>query len=74
MSLESLVRSWQKSEKRLSDLMEYSSLPAPLDAEKTTTLYSALREINHNKYKILTAEDPVEYQLDGLIQVNDKSR
>ena len=44
-------------------------ITGPTGCGKTTTLYSALREINHNKYKILTAEDPVEYQLDGLIQV-----
>jgi len=44
-------------------------ITGPTGCGKTTTLYSALREINHSKYKILTAEDPVEYQLDGLIQV-----
>jgi len=40
----------------------------PTGSGKTTTLYSALREINTEDTKILTAEDPVEYQIPGLIQ------
>ena len=44
-------------------------ITGPTGSGKTTTLYSALREINHEAYKILTAEDPVEYEIDGLIQV-----
>ncbi|NQU10304.1 Flp pilus assembly complex ATPase component TadA, partial [bacterium] len=36
---------------------------------KTTTLYSALREINSIESKLLTAEDPVEYDLEGIMQV-----
>ncbi|BAM04181.1 GspE/PulE family protein [Phycisphaera mikurensis] len=41
----------------------------PTGSGKTTTLYSALSELNGIKEKILTAEDPVEYDIDGLIQV-----
>lgn len=41
----------------------------PTGAGKTTTLYAALREINTIDTKILTAEDPVEYDVDGIIQV-----
>ncbi len=41
----------------------------PTGSGKTTTLYSALRELNDIETKILTAEDPVEYDIDGLIQV-----
>lgn len=41
----------------------------PTGAGKTTTLYAALREINEIDTKILTAEDPVEYDVDGIIQV-----
>jgi len=41
----------------------------PTGAGKTTTLYAALREINTVDSKILTAEDPVEYDVDGIIQV-----
>lgn len=41
----------------------------PTGSGKTTTLYSALREVNHVETKILTAEDPVEYEIDGIMQV-----
>jgi energy-coupling factor transporter ATP-binding protein EcfA2 len=37
----------------------------PTGSGKTTTLYSALRELNDRRRKILTAEDPVEYDIDG---------
>nr|MBC8289644.1 type II/IV secretion system protein [Planctomycetota bacterium] len=36
---------------------------------KTTTLYSALNELNDIETKIITTEDPIEYDIDGLIQV-----
>lgn len=41
----------------------------PTGAGKTTTLYAALRRINTIDTKLLTAEDPVEYELDGIMQV-----
>jgi type IV pilus assembly protein PilB len=41
----------------------------PTGSGKTTTLYSALAELNQTSEKILTAEDPVEYDIDGLCQV-----
>ena len=41
----------------------------PTGAGKTTTLYAALRSINTVDCKLLTAEDPVEYELDGIMQV-----
>ena len=41
----------------------------PTGAGKTTTLYAALKEINTMDSKLLTAEDPVEYDVDGIIQV-----
>uniref|UniRef100_UPI003A8D3167 GspE/PulE family protein n=1 Tax=Victivallis sp. TaxID=2049020 RepID=UPI003A8D3167 len=41
----------------------------PTGSGKTTTLYSALREVNVISDKLLTAEDPVEYEIEGLIQV-----
>ena len=41
----------------------------PTGAGKTTTLYAALKEINTIDTKLLTAEDPVEYDIDGIIQV-----
>ncbi|MCP4012253.1 MAG: Flp pilus assembly complex ATPase component [Phycisphaeraceae bacterium] len=40
----------------------------PTGSGKTTTLYAALTELNTPDRKILTAEDPVEYDIDGLIQ------
>ncbi len=41
----------------------------PTGSGKTTTLYSALRELNNPEVKIITTEDPVEYDIDGLVQV-----
>ncbi len=41
----------------------------PTGSGKTTTLYSALNELNEISEKILTVEDPVEYDIDGLVQV-----
>ncbi len=41
----------------------------PTGSGKTTTLYSALREVNEIDTKILTAEDPVEYEIEGIMQV-----
>ncbi len=41
----------------------------PTGSGKTTTLYSCLRKINTIDTKLLTAEDPVEYEIDGIIQV-----
>ena len=40
----------------------------PTGCGKTTTLYSALKELNTVETKIITTEDPVEYDIDGLIQ------
>jgi type IV pilus assembly protein PilB len=40
----------------------------PTGSGKTTTLYAALRELNQIDTKILTAEDPVEYDIHGMIQ------
>jgi len=40
----------------------------PTGCGKTTTLYAALNELNTPETKILTSEDPVEYDIDGLIQ------
>ncbi len=41
----------------------------PTGSGKTTTLYAALREVNTEDAKVLTAEDPVEYDIDGIVQV-----
>lgn len=42
----------------------------PTGCGKTTTLYAGLREINDPGEKLITVEDPVEFELDGLVQVN----
>jgi type IV pilus assembly protein PilB len=61
-------------------LRDIASLPngillvtGPTGSGKTTTLYSALQSVNEITEKILTAEDPVEYDIEGIIQlpVND---
>jgi general secretion pathway protein E len=46
----------------------------PTGSGKTTTLYAAISEINNGQDKIITIEDPVEYQLPGVLQipVNEK--
>jgi type IV pilus assembly protein PilB len=41
----------------------------PTGSGKTTTLYSALKELNTIDSKLITTEDPVEYDIDGIIQV-----
>ncbi|MDB5326281.1 MAG: pilB, partial [Phycisphaerales bacterium] len=44
----------------------------PTGSGKTTTLYSGLRELNDPSTKLITAEDPVEYDIDGIIQCQIK--
>jgi type IV pilus assembly protein PilB len=41
----------------------------PTGSGKTTTLYSALNELNHIEDKLITTEDPVEYDMEGIVQV-----
>jgi type IV pilus assembly protein PilB len=41
----------------------------PTGSGKTTTLYSALNELNDIETKIITTEDPIEYDIDGIVQV-----
>jgi type IV pilus assembly protein PilB len=41
----------------------------PTGSGKTTTLYSALSELNTLEDKLITTEDPVEYQIDGIVQI-----
>ena len=44
----------------------------PTGCGKTTTLYSALTELNDIEAKLITTEDPVEYDIDGIVQVQMK--
>lgn len=48
-------------------------LTGPTGSGKTTTLYTFLNELNTNDVKIITLEDPVEYQLEGINQVQINS-
>lgn len=44
-------------------------MTGPTGSGKTTTLYTILQELNRPEYKVITVEDPVEYQLDGITQM-----
>jgi len=44
-------------------------ITGPTGSGKTTTLYATLEKINSQKTKIITVEDPVEYQLEGITQI-----
>jgi general secretion pathway protein E len=61
----------------LNRMEYYTSLPhgiflvtGPTGSGKSTTLYSALKRINQSDKKIITIEDPVEYQMDGINQLH----
>jgi general secretion pathway protein E len=61
----------------LDRMQHYTSLPhgiflvtGPTGSGKSTTLYSALKRINTTERKIITIEDPVEYQMDGINQLH----
>ncbi len=41
----------------------------PTGSGKTTTLYACLSEFSHNEEKVITIEDPVEYELPGILQI-----
>jgi type IV pilus assembly protein PilB len=44
-------------------------ITGPTGCGKTTTLYAALSELNDIETKIITTEDPIEYDIDGIVQV-----
>jgi general secretion pathway protein E len=61
----------------LNRMEHFTSLPhgiflvtGPTGSGKSTTLYSALKRINQSDKKIITIEDPVEYQMDGINQIH----
>jgi general secretion pathway protein E len=61
----------------LSRMEYFTSLPhgiflvtGPTGSGKSTTLYSALKRINQSDKKIITIEDPVEYQMNGINQIH----
>jgi len=49
-------------------------ITGPTGSGKTTTLYACLNEINSSHRKIITIEDPVEYEMDGITQVQVNSK
>jgi general secretion pathway protein E len=68
-------------EKVLKDYKRVISQPhglilitGPTGSGKTTTLYGTLEKIHDEKHKIVTVEDPVEYQLDGITQIQVNPR
>ena len=48
-------------------------ITGPTGSGKTTTLYATLEKINSEEQKIITIEDPVEYQLEGITQIQTNS-
>lgn len=77
LSLESLGFSddnFQKIQDQLKHPHGVMLVTGPTGSGKTTTLYSALTQLNTPERKILTVEDPVEYELEGInqIQANPK--
>ena len=48
-------------------------MTGPTGSGKTTTLYTALSALNTPERKIITVEDPVEYQLEGINQIQAKA-
>ena len=65
----------------LDRMQFYTALPhgvflvtGPTGSGKSTTLYSALKRINSIERKIITIEDPVEYQMDGINQIHVNSQ
>jgi MSHA biogenesis protein MshE len=68
---EAMVRRFREVLGRSSGLV---LVTGPTGSGKTTTLYAALAEMNAAELKVITVEDPVEYRLPGLtqVQVNDK--
>jgi general secretion pathway protein E len=61
----------------LNRMQHYISMPwgiflvtGPTGSGKSTTLYSSLKRVNGSERKIITIEDPVEYQMDGINQIH----
>jgi type IV pilus assembly protein PilB len=63
---EQLLRRFREVIKRPNGIV---LVTGPTGSGKTTTLYSALSELNEVEDKLITTEDPVEYDIDGIVQV-----
>ena len=71
------LRSLGFDDHMLARMEHFTQLPhgiflvtGPTGSGKSTTLYSALKRINQSDKKIITIEDPVEYQMDGINQIH----
>ncbi len=64
---------YAKISKNISYTQGMILITGPTGSGKTTTLYSILNRLNHNQMKIITLEDPIEYNIDGIQQVNINS-
>ncbi len=72
MQLDKLgLENWQRGV--IDEIISHPSglvlIVGPTGSGKTTTLYSMVNELNDDSRKIITLEDPVEYQIDGITQI-----
>ena len=69
---------FKEDEEKIRKIMHLSHgivlATGPTGSGKTTTLYAMLKELNSIESKIITAEDPVEYDIDGIIQVTTRPK
>src|SRR6516165_10991406 len=63
---EDLLKQWYELIEKPNGII---LVTGPTSAGKTTTLYATLNELNIIEDKIITTEEPVEYDIDGLIQI-----
>ena len=75
------LRALGMSDEMLKDFNDLIQIPhgmilvvGPTGSGKTTTLYSVINQLNDRKRKIITVEDPVEYQMAGLCQMQVNSQ
>jgi len=63
----------EKNARKFRDLIQASHgiifVTGPTGSGKTTTLYACLHELNRDDQKIITIEDPIEYEMDGVTQI-----
>ncbi len=76
-AISTICAGWVSTTTCSSRMEHFTSLPhgiflvtGPTGSGKSTTLYSALKRINLPDKKIITIEDPVEYQMDGINQIH----
>ncbi len=64
----------QRYEKMITTPYGMILVTGPTGSGKTTTLYASLNKINSDDKKIITVEDPIEYQIDGINQIQVKPK